>query len=173
MSSKRGLFILFEGIDRSGKSTQCELLVKYLRKNKKLDISHLKFPDRSTNTGKLINQYLLNRSTEIDDGLIHILFSANRREKTLEMEGNLLNGKHLIVDRYAYSGVAYTAAKGTLELDLCFSPDKGILAPDIIVYLNITPKEAKKRNDYGKERYEEYIFQEKVHKVYGVLKHMG
>lgn len=41
----------------------------------------------------------------------------------------LKSGKTLIVDRYAYSGVAFSAAKG-LPLEWCKSPDEALPAPD-------------------------------------------
>lgn len=47
----------------------------------------------------------------MEDLDIHQLYSDNRWEKSDSMLGDLINGITLIVDRYAYSGVAYTGAK--------------------------------------------------------------
>ena len=68
----RGLFIVFEGLDHSGKSTQCKLLSEALKKKGK--VLDLRFPDRSTKIGKEIDLYLQNKS-EVDDKVIHKLFS--------------------------------------------------------------------------------------------------
>ena len=57
----------------------------------------------------MINSYLSNE-TDIDDGAIHLLFSANRWEKKELMLQKLNSGVTLVVDRYAFSGVAFTAA---------------------------------------------------------------
>ncbi len=53
-------------------------------------------------------------------------------------------GTTVVVDRYAYSGVAFTAAKG-LALEWCKGPDKGLPAPDMVIYLKLAVGEAMKR----------------------------
>ena len=76
---KRGTFIVFEGCDRSGKSTACKRIVDYLNeKNEKAKL--MRFPDRTTEVGSAINGYLKGQK-ELDDHVIHLLFSANRWEK--------------------------------------------------------------------------------------------
>lgn len=72
----RGKLILIEGLDRTGKTTQCNILYKKLQPNCKL----LKFPERSTRIGGLINEYLTDDSFQLSDQAIHLLFSANRWE---------------------------------------------------------------------------------------------
>ncbi|TFL04947.1 P-loop containing nucleoside triphosphate hydrolase protein [Pterulicium gracile] len=70
----------------------------------------MKFPDRTTPIGKMIDAYLRSES-EMDDRAIHLLFSANRWEAASSIE-NLLNaGTAVIADRYAFSGIAFTLSK--------------------------------------------------------------
>jgi thymidylate kinase len=57
------------------------------------------------------------------------------------MEDLLNAGTHLVVDRYAYSGVAYSAAKG-LSRQWCASVDEGLLAPDAVFFLQVNPEAA-------------------------------
>lgn len=66
--------------------------------------------DRTTTIGKMIDGFLTNK-IELDNHAIHLLFSANRWEKSKEMLDELNNGVTLVIDRYAFSGTAYTAAK--------------------------------------------------------------
>lgn len=106
---KRGALIVLEGCDRSGKTTQCRKIVESL-KNKQIFAETFSFPDRTTVTGKLITEYLLNK-TELSDKAIHLLFSANRWELSKKMERLINDGVTLIIDRYAYSGVAFSAVK--------------------------------------------------------------
>ena len=75
----RGLFVLFEGVDRCGKSTQARRLVDRLVRSGQ-PATLLRFPDRDTTIGGMINAYLTNKA-ELDDHAVHLLFSANRWEK--------------------------------------------------------------------------------------------
>ena len=70
---------MFEGADRAGKSTQCQMLVDH-RAAQGVAVERWCFPDRTTAIGKMINSYLTSQS-EIDDAAVHLLFSANRWEK--------------------------------------------------------------------------------------------
>jgi thymidylate kinase len=47
MSSSRGIFILFEGLDRTGKSTQCKMLADKLNGNEEQKAVHLRFPGKT------------------------------------------------------------------------------------------------------------------------------
>jgi dTMP kinase len=69
----RGAFIVVEGLDRAGKSTQVAGLAKAL------NARSIKFPDRTTPIGKMIDNYLAQKS-DMEDRAIHLLFSANRWE---------------------------------------------------------------------------------------------
>ncbi|ODV60045.1 bifunctional thymidylate/uridylate kinase [Ascoidea rubescens DSM 1968] len=168
MTSQRGLLIVIEGLDRTGKSTQVQLLYQhFLNLNRKVEI--LKFPDRSTNIGKLINSYLSNKETKLNDESIHLLFSANRWELKDYMTSQLNHGVNLILDRYIYSGISYSMAKG-LDFDWCLNCDKNLIKPDFIFFLNFNNKnyfnEIQKRDDYGLEKYELLEFQQKVYDIF-------
>ncbi|KAL9322224.1 hypothetical protein ACSQ67_010277 [Phaseolus vulgaris] len=210
----RGALVVLEGLDRSGKSSQCSRLVSFLEEQG-ISAELWRFPDRTTNVGQMISSYLTNTS-QLDDHTIHLLFSANRWEKRFLyfflfclllnenlcidpetlclradiawglhwslMEAKLKTGKTLIVDRYSYSGVAFSSAKG-LDIEWCkvkdflyffighkkSSPEIGLLAPDVVVYLDISPEKAAERGGYGGERYEKLEFQKKVADFYKVL----
>ncbi|KAJ1662241.1 Thymidylate kinase, partial [Coemansia sp. RSA 25] len=123
----RGLFILFEGCDRSGKTTQSTRLVQALTESG-VNAKLVKFPDRTTAIGKMIDAYLTQK-TQLSDEAIHLLFSANRWEAMRQMRTDLENGVTLVVDRYAFSGVAFSAAK-KLGFKWCKAPDAGLIAPD-------------------------------------------
>ncbi|KAL7483266.1 hypothetical protein ACHAW6_008913 [Cyclotella cf. meneghiniana] len=134
-SSKRGAFILLEGVDRCGKTTQVSLLVKHLLSLSLATVAY-RFPDRTTqghrllihchvkirtnnkfsfllSVGSLINNYLTTNGPtgSVDDRAIHLLFSANRWESAPKLASTLASGTNIVCDRYAYSGVAFTSAK--------------------------------------------------------------
>lgn len=77
--SKRGALIVLEGLDRSGKSSQCAHLAMFLAQ-RGVAVEAWRFPDRSTPMGHMISSYLASE-TELDDAAIHLLFAANRWEK--------------------------------------------------------------------------------------------
>lgn len=58
-----------------------------------------------------MNDYLQNRELKLNDKAVHTLFSFNRWEMQPEIVEMLKNGTNIICDRYAFSGVAYSAAK--------------------------------------------------------------
>eukprot|EP01036_Dinobryon_divergens_P026381 gene26381-35019_t len=140
-SPLRGAFILFEGVDRC---------------------------DRTSNIGQLINSYLQS-TCNLSDQAIHLLFSANRWEAYQNIIADLNAGKNLVCDRYAYSGVAFSSAKG-LDVTWCKSCDIGLPAPDCIIYLDIPVEDAAMRGCYGEERYEKIELQSKVRDKFLLLK---
>ena len=166
MSSQRGMIIVLEGLDRVGKTTQAQKLVQSLR-NQGKNTELIRFPDRSTMTGNLINQYLSGQ-TKLNDHVIHLLFTANRWEKFDQMMEMLKAGTTLVIDRYSYSGVAYTSAKG-LDFDWCCSPEKGLIKPDCVLFLTTDINESCKREDFGQEIYDRKEFQKSVHQAYEKL----
>ena len=120
----------------------------------------MNFPDRSNCTGSIVNEYLKS-SRDLSDECIHLLFSANRWEAKDSILKDLNAGKSIVCDRYVYSGVSYSTAKG-LSSTWCRAPDIGLPEPDVVVYLRINSEIAEKRGGYGEERYEKKAFQEKV-----------
>lgn len=137
---------MLEGVDRCGKTTQCGLLVKKML-GLGLSAMAMRFPDRTTPVGTLINGYLQS-SHNLDDRAIHLLFSANRWEAAPKLEQTLSSGTHVVCDRYAHSGVAFSAAKkgsDPLSIDWCKGPDVGLPAPDVVIFLDLSQEESEKR----------------------------
>lgn len=163
----RGAFVLFEGPDRSGKTTQARRLVEALAAGGR-DTVFMNFPDRKTEVGKMINAYL-KQQVETDDRAIHLLFSANRWEQRDKIVATLEAGTNIVMDRYSFSGAAFSTAKG-LDADWCFAPERGLPAPDAVLYLDLSPEEAQKRGDYGEERYEKVELQRRVGDAFRALR---
>ncbi|CAK70486.1 unnamed protein product (macronuclear) [Paramecium tetraurelia] len=157
-NNRRGLFIVLEGLDKCGKSTQTELL------SEALDAKKMQFPDRSTSMGLIISDYLKGKR-DINDQVIHLLFSANRWEAQNTIIETLNKGINIVCDRYAYSGVAFSSAKG-LPIQWCKQCDSGLPKPDLVIYLRAPIKQLKDRGDFGAERYEKQEFQQQVQEVF-------
>lgn len=95
----------------------------------------------------------------------------------MSIERDLEAGVTIVADRYAFSGIAFSAAKvcvpATIQLirqglpfDFCLNPDKGLPLPDAILYLSLPPDVASARAAYGVERYETVTMQEQVKKQF-------
>lgn len=163
----RGALIVLEGCDRSGKTTQCKELVNSLIVNGH-QARFINFPNRTTESGILINSYLT-KNKEFCDEAVHLLFALNRWETKLDMEKMLHEGVTLIVDRYSYSGIAYSVAKG-LDFEWCKTSEIGLLKPDLVLLLTMSVSAISKRGGFGEERYEVPEFQHHVMEVFKQLK---
>ncbi|XP_022353196.1 thymidylate kinase isoform X1 [Enhydra lutris kenyoni] len=160
MAARRGALIVLEGVDRAGKSTQSRKLVAALcAAGHRAEL--LRFPERSTEIGRLLSSYL-EEKRELEDHSVHLLFSANRWEQVPLIKKKLGQGITLVVDRYAFSGVAFTSAKENFSLDWCKQPDVGLPKPDLVVFLQLRLAEAAARGEFGRERYENGNFQERA-----------
>ncbi|KFY50165.1 hypothetical protein V496_09526 [Pseudogymnoascus sp. VKM F-4515 (FW-2607)] len=165
----RGAFIVVEGLDRSGKTTQTKRIESALM-SEGYKVKLRRFPDRTTVIGEMINNYLQSKS-DLEDHVIHLLFSANRWELAKEIEKDIADGITVICDRYYYSGVVYSAAKSNPQLSLPWArePEVGLPRPDLVVFLDLEPEVAEERGGYGDEKYEKREMQEKVRKLFHAL----
>jgi len=155
----RGLLIAVEGCDKSGKTTVINTLSNSLLKKYPLKI--LNFPNRTTLSGILINQHLMAKDV-LNPQYLQLLFAANRWEQFNVMKTILLEGKHIILDRYIHSGICYSLANG-LDLDWCININKGLIKPDIVIFIDTLPTQDKFKKD---EIFENIEFQIKVYKYF-------
>ena len=144
----RGLFIVFEGVEGSGKSTQCHLLTRQLEKNG-ISFLHLREPG-VTNTGEKIREWL-KTGNDLDGHSELFLLSASRRALVKNKIVPALNrGQVVVLDRYIYSTLAYQGfGRGIsikqIEYINMMATDG--LSPDIIFLLDIDPKASFQRKE--------------------------
>lgn len=106
--------IVIEGVDGTGKRTQAELLVNYLRENL-IKANLIGFPDYDgTQMGRTIGEMLSGKLGDLRD--VHPYFSASlfaldRGEKRLEICEMLERNEWVVCDRYVYSNVAHQACR--------------------------------------------------------------
>ncbi len=74
----------------------------------------------------------------------------------------------MVIDRYYYSGIVYSAAKGRPDLSLEWArrPEVGLPRPDICFFLDITTEAAAKRVGFGDEKYETSAMQKRVRELF-------
>jgi len=138
-----GIFIVFEGIDGSGQSTQSKLLSKYLRKNG-YKVWLTKEPTKNTKIGKFIRNVLKTKS--IDNLTIQLLMMADRVEHQKEIKEKLEKNYVVISDRYFFSTIAYGSIeeKSYLKILADFNT-KFFVIPDLTFILDVDPKIAIQR----------------------------
>ena len=72
---------------------------------------------------------------------MHLLYSANRWERVGLMRERLADGVTIVLDRYAFSGVAFSSAKDGMDLAWCMQPDAGLPAPNLLLHLELGANE--------------------------------
>ncbi|CEI42087.1 hypothetical protein FVEN_g3870 [Fusarium venenatum] len=165
-SGNRGAFIVLEGLDRSGKTTQVKLLEqRFVEEGKKVKV--MRFPDRTTPIGQMIDNYLKS-NVEMEDHVIHLLFSANRWEAVKQIQSLLASGTTILCDRYYHSGIVYSAAKQNPSLSLPWAraPERGLPRPDLVLFLDLTEEQAQARGGWGGEVYERSDMQKRVRELF-------
>jgi len=145
-----GIFIVIEGIDGAGKSTQAKLLAQWFEK-RGYEVILTKEPT-DTAFGKLIRRLVLTGGKEgIIDGarISHeaeaLLFAADRAEHVHKLiKPSLESGKVVISDRYFYSSLAYQWARG-LDLQWLIDLNRFAVRPDLVILLDLPVKESMRR----------------------------
>jgi dTMP kinase len=143
-----GLFITFEGVEGSGKSTQAGLLRRYLE-SKGRSVVSVREPG-GTPLGDGVRAILLDsRSAGIDPWAELFLYEACRAELVMKViRPALLAGSTVICDRYTDSTVAYQGYGRGLDMGPVRSLNAwatGGLAPDVTVLMDCPPEEGLKR----------------------------
>jgi len=161
---QEGKFIVFEGLDRSGKTTIVNELYERLVSN--FPVKKIRFPNRDDQLGKLVDGYL-RKQVKFEDETIHLLFSGDRYEHRL-MINEIRKNNIILCDRYSMSGIVYSAAKG-LDLNWCIMVESLLPKPDLTIFIDTPMEELIKRKGFGDEVYDNKIFQEKTYALYQEL----
>jgi len=138
---RRGKIIVIEGIDKAGKTTQANLLLKKLKGKKYVKFD---FPDYSTPVGIEIKQFLDGKRNYSDEVKM-MLLSANRWEKKSEIESIIGKGTTIIMNRYYQSNLVYGISKG-LKLKWLLALDEGLPKADLVVVIDIKTNTLVKRS---------------------------
>jgi dTMP kinase len=96
----------------------------------------ISFPDYSTRVGKLIKDYLEDK-TNFNAEVRQCLYVANRWERVREIKSWINDGYIVIADRYVPSGIVYGLANG-LELEWMLNLEKGLPTPDLIIVVDVS-----------------------------------
>jgi dTMP kinase len=160
---KKGIFIVIEGLDGSGKTTQAGLLAKKL--SQKYNVLLTAEPSRGK-IGTFIRQGCLYEEKRLPTEAEALLFAADRIEHMQkEVKPALDEGKIVICDRYVYSSLAYQGSAG-LSLDWIETINARALQPDFSVFIDVDPECVLERLKRKKSVMETIETQRKVREVY-------
>lgn len=154
----KGKFIVFEGIDGSGTSTQAELLLQYYRK--KNETCYLTCEPSSGPIGNMIRQGMKGRITfskgenpvldkgDLFDEQMAYLFAADRHDHLYNSVDGVINqvnsGAVVISTRYFFSSFAYHCSSDE-DFALVKTLNSKFPNPDLVIYMNNPVGESIKR----------------------------
>ncbi len=159
-------FIVFEGIDGSGKSTQCSLLYDFI-KSKNIPVRHLAEPTNGEH-GLKIRKMLQGDTPLPVSEQIRLFIEDRQQDYDLNIKPCIDSSITIVMDRYFYSNAAY---QGSPEIPpseiISENINRRFPVPDRVYYIDIAPDEALRRislrNGSGKtELFEKKSFLERV-----------
>ena len=162
----RGRFVVLDGVDGCGKSTQALRLVARLQDAGR-DALHVREPG-STALGERLRELLLARASRMSPGVEALLFAAARRQMLEQLvEPALAAGRDVVCERFHPSTFAYQASAGGLDEDAVLAllhGWAGAPAPDLEIVLDLPVAEAAHRRGDPRDRIEDRgaAFQERV-----------
>ncbi|NLB15892.1 MAG: dTMP kinase [Clostridiales bacterium] len=164
----RGKFIVFEGIDGSGKTTVINSVNSYLES---IGCSVFLTREPTDNrVGSMIRKFIKGEGDyELDERVIAALFAADRLDHILRPGGineKLGAGVNVICDRFWLSSCAYQT--GAFPMEYILELNKGameLVQPDLTVYLSVDVSVALSRVDARGEEREHYESRERLGKI--------
>jgi len=182
MVPDRGRFIVIEGIDGSGSTSQGSVLTTSLRaKRKRVAFTHeptegpvgglIRLALSRRLTGAPSSAYLngagQDRETPgLDPETLALLYAADRRDHTMNaIDPNLANGTHVISDRYLLSSLAYQGLN--VEVEWLLHINEFARRPDLTIFLDLSVEQALLRMKAA--RWTRDLFEEEagLQRVYG------
>ena len=166
-NNKKAPFIVFEGIDGSGKSTQISYLKEHIEQRG--TPCYVTREPSDGPIGCLIRQYLVGRM-QADESALAALFVADRLDHlTNPIDGLAAKtqaGIAVISDRYYLSNYAYNGVRVPLEWVLhANSLCAGTLRPDCHIFIDVSPDVALERIGQGRFHKELYETKERLSEV--------
>jgi dTMP kinase len=152
----RGLFFSLDGIDGTGKSTQCRLLADFLR-GRGFDVVQCVDPG-GTAIGATLREMVLHHRGEMAPACEAFLFMASRAQLVTEIiRPALESGRTVVCDRYLLANVVYQGHAGGLDVEQLWDIGRlatGGLEPDLTIVLDLPLEVALSRRNRAPDRME-------------------
>jgi len=170
---RHGLFLVLEGLDGAGTTTQASRLCEWLGARGRK--AHLTAEPSRGPIGTEIRHVLSGRlrgagGGEFDPRALALLFAADRLDHwASEIRPRLEEGQDVVSDRYVLSSLAYQAVS-TGDAAWVAALNAKAPAPDLTLFLRVRPAVALRRRyaaSAEREIFEVPAFQRRVHRAYG------
>ena len=152
----RGIFLSLDGLDGTGKSTQCRLLADWLRRHS-FAVEQCADPG-GTAVGTALRDILLNHRGEMTPACEAFLFMASRAQLVAEVIRPELESRRWVVcDRFLLANVVYQGYAGGLDVDQLWEIGRlstGGLEPDLTIVLDLPLDAALGRRNRAPDRME-------------------
>ena len=167
---KKGLFVVLEGLDGAGTTTQAELLAEFLRRRGETVVQTFEPTDRALGVAlrTALRGQWDSESGELDPAAVALLFAADRVDHgQTRIRPSVEAGQVVLSDRYVHSSFAY---QGTLlPMEWVKAVNAYAVVPDLTLYVRVPVEVAMERlNKRGTtaEIYERKAMQERVFSAY-------
>ena len=179
---KKGLFITFEGVDGSGKTSVITGVSNLLKENGYTDFIITREPGGSKISEDIRNIILDKNNTEEDIRTEALLYAASRRQHLVDIVLKRIDeGTTVISDRYIDSSLAYQGYARGLGIENVLKINEFAidgLFPDLTIYLDLDPKIGLERIQKGRQEKRDRLdneklnFHQKVYEGYKIIKDM-
>lgn len=149
-------FISLDGLDGTGKSTQCRLLAEWLRASGHAVTTCV--DPGGTPLGEQLRSLVLHHRPDIDHMSEALLFMASRAQLIAEVIRPALEADKIVIsDRFLLANVVYQGHAGGLDVERLWEIGRfaaGGLEPDLTIVLDLPPEQAARRRDRPADRIE-------------------
>lgn len=161
---KKGVFIILEGIDNCGKTTQSKLLKQYFQ-NEGFKVIQTREPG-GTEIGEEIRSVLIKNRKKLINPLAQTLLFYAARKEFIEniVKQNLMKGVNVITDRfeastYVYQGIVQRVSKEFIDLMHHWIVTRSDCIPDMYIILDISAQESFRRNKNIDNKGQQFIYE--------------
>jgi dTMP kinase len=164
----RGILIVFEGIDGTGKSTQCELMAKFLSERQ---VPHIVLaePTRGTWGTKIRNLLIEGREGISPQEELSWFINDRREDVERNINPAMQDNKVVLMDRYYFSTIAYQGVLGLDPEQIRIENENFAPIPDRVLIFLSTPESCIERIESSRDKkssFEKLDYLQNVQKIF-------
>lgn len=172
MCIMNGTFLVFEGIDGSGKRTLCHYAMELL-KSRGVPVNPYQYPDYGSPWGRIIEDFL-SKKEYLSPSVQFLTYAADIIKDQPYIKKYLEKGEVVLADRYIISTIAFQSAHG-FDFDTAKAIVRlfEVVPPDVVFYMKVLPRTGRMRKQSQKSKLDRHevdtAFLEKVVRMYEKL----